>query len=97
MKPVLEKSEQAIYLYLHDNHKVRNKKFADLIGYKSPKEWADAEAPLSDVGGGGKLPPNLNLWQLCLATDKLAEHQQDGIGDTSQDNNPRPFPEVLFE
>lgn len=49
MKPVLEKSEQAIYIYLDDNHKVCNKKFADLLGYKSPKEWADADAPLSDV------------------------------------------------
>ena len=49
MKPVLEKSTQAIYLYLDDNHKVCNEKFADLLGYKSPKEWADAEAPLSDV------------------------------------------------
>ena len=49
MKPVLEKSEQAIYIYLDDNHKVCNKKFADLLGYKSPKEWADVEAPLSDV------------------------------------------------
>ena len=46
MKPVLEKSEQAIYIYLDDNHKVCNKKFADLLGYKSPKEWADADAPL---------------------------------------------------
>ena len=49
MKLVLEKSEQAIYIYLDDNHKVCNKKFADLLGYKSPKEWADADAPLSDV------------------------------------------------
>lgn len=49
MKSVLEKSPQAIYLYLDDNHKVCNKKFADLLGYKSPKEWADAEAPLADV------------------------------------------------
>ena len=49
MKSVLEKSEQAIYLYLDDNHKVCNKNFADLLGYKSPKAWADADAPLSDV------------------------------------------------
>jgi hypothetical protein len=49
MKPVLEKSEQAIYIYLDDNHKVSNKKFADLLGYKPAKEWSDAEAPLSDV------------------------------------------------
>lgn len=49
MKPVLEKSEQAIYIYLDDNHKVCNKKFADLLGYKSPKEWAETDAPLADV------------------------------------------------
>jgi hypothetical protein len=49
MKPVLEKSGQGIYLYLDDTHKVCNKKFADMLGYKSPKEWADTEAPLSDV------------------------------------------------
>ncbi|MBI4181300.1 MAG: hypothetical protein HY528_05150 [Chloroflexi bacterium] len=49
MKPVLAKSEQAIYIYLDDNHKVCNKKFADLLGYKSAKEWADTEAPLADV------------------------------------------------
>ncbi|OGN89691.1 MAG: hypothetical protein A2Z74_00420 [Chloroflexi bacterium RBG_13_46_9] len=49
MKPVLEKSTQAIYLYLDDNHKVCNKKFSDLFGYKSPKEWADTDAPLADV------------------------------------------------
>jgi hypothetical protein len=49
MKPVLDKSGQAIYIYLDDNHKVCNKKLADLLGYKSPKEWADTEAPLSDV------------------------------------------------
>ena len=48
-KPILEKSEQAIYIYLDDTHKVCNKKFADLLGYKSPKEWANTEAPLSDV------------------------------------------------
>jgi hypothetical protein len=49
LKPVLAKSGQAIYIYLDDAHKVCNKKFADLLGYKSAKEWADTEAPLSDV------------------------------------------------
>ncbi|MGD1118045.1 MAG: hypothetical protein ABR886_00980 [Dehalococcoidales bacterium] len=49
LKPVLEKSGQAIYIYLDDAHKVCNKKFADLLGYKSPAEWAKMEAPLSDV------------------------------------------------
>jgi len=36
-------------LYLDDDHKVCNKKFAVMLGYKSPKEWAATEAPLSDV------------------------------------------------
>ena len=49
MKPVLEKSEQAIYIYLDDTHKVCNKKFADLLGYKSAREFASTEAPLADV------------------------------------------------
>ena len=49
MKILLEESERAIYIYLDDSHKVCNKKFAGLLGYKSPREWADAEAPLSDV------------------------------------------------
>jgi hypothetical protein len=34
MKQVLDKSGQAIYLYLDDSHKVCNKKFADMLGYK---------------------------------------------------------------
>lgn len=49
LKPVLDKSEQAIYIYLDDTHKVCNKKFADLLGYKSAREWANTEAPLADV------------------------------------------------
>jgi len=48
-KSILEKSEQAVYIYLDDTHKICNKKFADLLGYKSPREWADTEAPLADV------------------------------------------------
>lgn len=49
LKPVLDKSGQGVYIYLDDAHKVCNKKFADLLGYKSAREWANAEAPLSDV------------------------------------------------
>jgi hypothetical protein len=40
MKPVLEKSEQPIFIYLDDNHKACNDKFASLLGYKSPEDWA---------------------------------------------------------
>ena len=49
LKPILDKSPQAIYVYLDDTHKACNKKFADLLGYKSAREWQDTEAPLADV------------------------------------------------
>ena len=49
LKPVLDKSGQAIFIYLDDTHKVCNKKYADLLGYKSAREWANTEAPLDDV------------------------------------------------
>jgi hypothetical protein len=48
-KLILGRSPQAIYIYLDDNHKVCNKKFADLLGYKSNSEWAKIDAPLADV------------------------------------------------
>jgi hypothetical protein len=71
MKPVLKKSGQAIYLYLDDTHKICNKNFADLLGYKSPKEWADAEAPLSDVletDQQGVIDAYMNASQKMLAS-----------------------------
>jgi hypothetical protein len=40
MKPVLDKSEQPIFIYLDDNHKACNNRFASLLGYKSPEDWA---------------------------------------------------------
>ena len=49
LKTILDKSEQAIYIYLDDTHKNCNKKFASLLGYNSVKQWVDAEAPLADV------------------------------------------------
>jgi hypothetical protein len=49
MKPILDGSKQAVYIYLDDEHKVCNQKMADLVGMKSAREWAEAEAPLADV------------------------------------------------
>ena len=49
LKPVLDKSPQGIYIYLDDEHKTCNQKFADMFGYGSVQEWEDVEAPLSDV------------------------------------------------
>lgn len=48
-KPVLAKSPQVIYIYLDDTHKICNKKFADLLGYKSVQDWVDYQTPVSDV------------------------------------------------
>ncbi|MDO8649160.1 MAG: PAS domain-containing protein [Candidatus Peregrinibacteria bacterium] len=40
LQPVLESSEQGIYLYFDDNHKLCNENFASLLGYGSAEEWA---------------------------------------------------------
>lgn len=49
MKDIFENSEQAMYLYLDDVHKVCNKRFADLLGYESPKAWAAVNEPFPMV------------------------------------------------
>jgi hypothetical protein len=41
MKPILDESEQPIFIYLDDNHKACNKRLASMLGYKSPQEWAE--------------------------------------------------------
>jgi hypothetical protein len=40
MRPILDASEQPIFIYLDDNHKACNSKLATLLGFKSPQEWA---------------------------------------------------------
>ena len=49
LEPILKKSEQGVYIYLDDVHKVCNDNFARMLGYESAKEWAITEAPLADV------------------------------------------------
>ncbi len=46
LKEIFDSSEQGIYLYLDDNHKVCNKKFANMQGFSSPEEWAKVDDPL---------------------------------------------------
>ena len=48
-EPIFSKSPQAIYLYLDDEHKICNKKFAQLLGYSSPQQWVDNLYPVDDV------------------------------------------------
>ena len=43
LKQIFDSSEQAMYLYLDDAHKVCNKKFASLLGYSSPQEFVGIE------------------------------------------------------
>lgn len=40
---LLKNSEQGIYIYLDDIHKVCNEKFAKLLGYESADAWARIE------------------------------------------------------
>ncbi|HME55900.1 MAG TPA: hypothetical protein VKM55_27100 [Candidatus Lokiarchaeia archaeon] len=49
LKPVIDFSEQAIYLYLDDVHKICNANFASLLGYESPEEWANIETSFPDT------------------------------------------------
>lgn len=49
LQPLLESSEQAIYIYMDDENKVCNEKFATLLGYDSPEEWAQVVDPFPMV------------------------------------------------
>jgi PAS domain S-box-containing protein len=46
---IFEKSAQAIYIYRDDVNKVCNKKFASLLGYSSPEEWAAVKENFPDA------------------------------------------------
>ena len=41
MKPIMDGSGQPMFIYLDDNHKACNEKFATMLGYKSPKDWSE--------------------------------------------------------
>ncbi len=49
LEGILKSSGQAVYLYLDDTHKACNKKFASLLGYKSPEEWAKRDVNFVDT------------------------------------------------
>ena len=53
---ILASSEQAIYFYLDDAHKLCNEKFASMLGYASPQEWqAVTESfPMAFVAEGSR-------------------------------------------
>jgi PAS domain-containing protein len=40
MRKILDSSGQPVFIYLDDNHKVCNDRFAEFLGYSSPHEWS---------------------------------------------------------
>ena len=74
LKPVMNRSPQAMYAYLDDIHKVCNKKFADLLGYASPQAWAKMATPLDDVVEDDQ---DAVVLAFRNATDKLVASQID--------------------
>src|SRR3989338_6219135 len=49
LKEIFDSSEQAVYLYLDDHHRACNKKFASLLGYKSPQEWMNQKVSFTEL------------------------------------------------
>jgi len=41
LKQIFDDSEQGIYLYLDDTHKICNEKLALMLGFKTAGEWAE--------------------------------------------------------
>ena len=59
LKPIFDSSEQGLYLYMDDVNKVCNGKFSGLLGYKSPKEWAQVIDDIPSVFAENKSVPVL--------------------------------------
>jgi hypothetical protein len=49
LQPLLDESEQGIYIFLDEAHKVCNEKFATMLGYASAEEWAGTEGSFTDL------------------------------------------------
>lgn len=46
---ILSESEQGVYIYLDDVHKVCNSNFSTLLGYESADEWAQIDSSFPDA------------------------------------------------
>ena len=49
LAPLLESTEQGVYIFFDDEHKVCNETFASLLGYGSAAEWAHMEGSFPEV------------------------------------------------
>jgi len=65
---ILDGSEQSVYIYLDDTHKVCNRNFATLLGYSSPEEWAAVKENFPDAFISGKSQRTLvSAYQAAVA------------------------------
>ncbi len=48
---VIDHSDQGVYVYLDDRHKLCNENFAEMLGYSSPEEWAKLEPFVDSLVG----------------------------------------------
>lgn len=75
-KDILKNSNQGIYIFLDDNHKVCNQKFASLLGYESPEEWADVKENFPDAFVASESQETLvNTYQEAMEQDRGSKIQ----------------------
>ena len=48
-REILETSEQGVYIYLDDVHKLCSARFARLLGYASAEDWARVQGPFPEA------------------------------------------------
>lgn len=67
LKGIFNSSEQAMYIYLDDEQKVCNEKFASMLNYKSSKEWASVKENFPTAFVAEKNQPTLiNAFQNAM-------------------------------
>ena|SRR5688572_19647462 len=48
-RDLMATSEQGIYLYLDDRNKACNARFAQMLGYRNPEDWAAVTSPFPEA------------------------------------------------
>ncbi len=83
VKQIMESSTQPVFIYLDDNHKACNGRFATLLGYDSPQEWAEKQGFLDPfVTGKSQETLSTAYWngmkKLAASTIQLTLKKKDG-------------------
>ena len=71
---VLESSAQGVYVYLDDDHKFCNSKFAHLLGYPSADAWASTEGGFLESFVEEGSQADLSGTYMSAMEDKIASH-----------------------